>query len=57
MNIDEEQRYEHTMEEIIFQFENLIMNILFVSIKKLNIDYEQVLMKVINPEEPDDIEF
>jgi len=57
MNIEDEQRYEHTMEEILFQFENLIMNILFASIKKLNIDYEQVLTELVNPEEPDDIEF
>jgi hypothetical protein len=57
MNMDDEKRYEHTLEQIIFQLENLMMEILLAGIKRLNIDYEQVVMKLTNPEKPDDMKF
>ena len=45
MDIDAEQRYEHTIDQIIIQLENLIMDILLTAINRLNINYESLLLK------------
>ena len=45
MDIDAEQRYEHTIDQIIIQLENLILDILLASINRLNINYESLLLK------------
>ena len=43
MNLEEEQKYEDTIEEIIFQLENLIMGIMLSSVKRVKSSYEQTL--------------
>jgi hypothetical protein len=45
MDIEAEQKYEHTIDQIIVQLENLIMDILLTSINRLNINYENLLLK------------
>jgi hypothetical protein len=44
MDIEAEQKYEHTIDQIIVQLENLIMDILLTSINRLNINYERLLL-------------
>jgi len=36
MDMYKEQKYEHTINQIMVQFENLIMDIILTSIKRLN---------------------
>jgi len=45
MDIEAEQKYEHTIDQIIIQLENLILDILLASINRLNINYESLLLK------------
>jgi hypothetical protein len=45
MDIEAEQKYEHTIDQIIIQLENLIMDILLTSINRLNLNYESLLLK------------
>jgi len=45
MDIETERKYEHTIDQIIVQLENLIMDILLTSINRLNINYESLLLK------------
>ena len=45
MDIETERKYEHTIDQIIIQLENLIMDILLTSINRLNINYQSLLLK------------
>jgi hypothetical protein len=45
MDIEAERKYEHTIDQIIIQLENLIMDILLTSINRLNLNYESLLLK------------
>jgi DNA-binding protein len=51
----EEQKYEHTINQIMVQFENLIMDIILTSIKRLNENYDQVFIKATNKKQVDDM--
>ncbi len=55
MDIDEEQKYEHTIDQIIGQLEHLIMEILLTSVKRVKSNYEQMLNHSVNQD--DDFQF
>ncbi|MBW2597022.1 MAG: hypothetical protein JRC93_13865 [Deltaproteobacteria bacterium] len=57
MDLYEEQKYERTIDQIMVQFENLIMDIILTSIKRLNKDYDQVFIKAANEKQANDITF
>ena len=57
MDLHEEQKYEHTIDQIMVQFENLIMDIILTSIKRLNKDYDQVFIKARNEKQANDMTF
>lgn len=46
MNIEDEYRYETTIEKIIFNLEQLIADILLASIKRLSGEYEDTILKM-----------
>ena len=54
MNIEEEQKYEDTIEEIILRLEDLIMEMMPNSIKRVKSSYDQMLNQ---PEKQDDFRF
>jgi len=43
MDSEAQRKYEHTIDQIIIQLENLIMDILLTSINRLNLNYESLL--------------
>jgi hypothetical protein len=49
MNIEDEYKYETTMEQIIFHMEQLIAELLLGSIKRLSEEYEDTVLKVKAP--------
>jgi len=49
-----EYGYETTIEQIVFQLEQLIADILLGSIKRLAGEYEDTVVKMHKPEEDDD---
>jgi hypothetical protein len=51
MNIEEEQKYEDTIEEIIFQLENLIVEMMLNSIKRVKSSYDQMLTACVNQDD------
>jgi len=55
MDMYKEQKYEHTINQIMVQFENLIMDIILTSIKRLNENYDQVFIKATNKKQVDDM--
>jgi hypothetical protein len=57
MDLHEEQKYERTIDQIMVQFENLIMDIILTSIKRLNKDYDQVFIKATNEKQANDMMF
>ena len=57
MELYEEQKYERTIDQIMVQFENLIMDIILTSIKRLNKDYDQVFIKARNEKQANDMTF
>jgi len=57
MDLHEEEKYERTIDQIMVQFENLIMNIILTSIKRLNKDYDQVFIKVTKEKQANDMTF
>jgi len=57
MDLYEEQKYERTIDQIMVQFENLIMDIILTSIKRLNKDYDQVFVKAANEKQANDMTF
>lgn len=57
MDLHEEQKYERTIDQIMAQFENLIMDIILTSIKRLNKDYDQVFIKATNKKQANDMTF
>ena len=57
MNLHEEEKYERTIDQIMVQFENLIMEIILTSIKRLNKDYDQVFIKVTKEKQANDMTF
>jgi len=57
MDLHEEQKYERTIDQIMVQFENLIMEIILTSIKRLNKDYDQVFIKVTKEKQANDMTF
>jgi len=57
MDLYEEQKYERTIDQIMVQFENLIMDIILTSIKRLNKDYDQVFIKATNEKQANDMTF
>ena len=57
MDLHEEQKYERTIDQIMVQFENLIMDIILTSIKRLNKDYDQVFIKARNEKQANDMTF
>ena len=57
MDLYEEQKYERTIDQIMAQFENLIMDIILTSIKRLNKDYDQVFIKATNKKQANDMTF
>ncbi|GEM_PF-1456742 len=57
MDLHEEQKYERTIDQIMVQFENLIMDIILTSIKRLNKDYVQVFIKDRNEKQANDMTF
>ena len=57
MNLHEEEKYERTIDQIMVQFENLIMDIILTSIKRLNKDYDQVFIKTANEKQANDMTF
>jgi|GEM_PF-2392010 len=46
MDMEDEYRYETTIEKIIFNLEQLIADILLVSIKRLSGEYEETALKM-----------
>jgi len=54
MNIEEEQKYEDTIEEIIFQLETLMVEMMLNSIRRVKSTYDQMLTQ---PEKQDDFQF
>jgi len=57
MDLYEEQKYERTIDQIMVQFENLIMDIILTSIKRLNKNYDQVFIKATNEKQANDMTF
>ena len=57
MDLYEEQKYERTIDQIMVQFENLIMDIILTFIKRLNKDYDQVFIKATNEKQANDMMF
>jgi hypothetical protein len=57
MDLHEEQKYERTIDQIMVQFENLIMDIILTSIKRLNKNYDQVFIKATNEKQANDMTF
>jgi len=57
MDLHEEEKYERTIDQIMVQFENLIMDIILTSIKRLNKDYDQVFIKVTKEKQANDMTF
>jgi hypothetical protein len=57
MDLHEEQKYERTIDQIMVQFENLIMEIILTSIKRLNKNYDQVFIKTANEKQANDMTF
>ena len=57
MDLHEEQKYERTIDQIMVQFENLIMDIILTSIKRLNKNYDQVFIKTANEKQANDMTF
>ena len=51
MDIEEEQKYEDTIDEIIFTLENLIMEMMLSSIKRVKNSYEQTLEHCANQDD------
>lgn len=49
MNVEDEYKYETTMEQIIFHMEQLIAELLLGSIKRLSEEYEETVLKMNNP--------
>jgi hypothetical protein len=56
MNIYEEQKYDHTIDQIIIQLENLIMDIMLTSIKRVQNNYDHLIVKTTQ-KKVDDIPF
>lgn len=54
MHIDDEFRYETTIEKIILNLEQLIADILLASIKRLSGDYEETVLKMNNEKEDEE---
>ena len=57
MDLHEEQKYERTIDQIMVQFENLIMDIILISIKRLSNNCDQVFIKTANKEQANDMMF
>lgn len=57
MDLYEEQKYEHTIDQIIIQLENLIMDIILTSIKRVQSNYDLLLTKTTTSKKIDDIPF
>ena len=57
MDLYEEQKYERTIDQIMVQFENLIMDIILTSIKRLNKNCDQVFIKTANEKQANDMTF
>ncbi len=57
MDLYEEQKYERTIDQIMVQFENLIMDIILTSIKRLNKNYDQVFIKATIEKQANDMTF
>lgn len=52
MNIEEEQKYEDTIEEIIFQLETLMVEMMLNSIRRVKSTYDQMLTTpCVNPDD------
>jgi hypothetical protein len=49
MNVEDEYKYETTMEQIIFHLEQLMAELLLGSIKRLSEEYEDTVLKVKTP--------
>jgi hypothetical protein len=46
MDIEDEYKYETTMEQIIFHMEQLVAEVLLGSIKRLTDEYEDTVLKI-----------
>ena len=57
MNLDEEQKYQHNIDQIIIQLENLFMDILLTSINRLNIHYQSLSINDTYQKHEDNIPF
>ena len=57
MDLHEEQKYERTIDQIMVQFENLIMDIILTSIKRLNKNCDQVFIKTADEKQANDMTF
>ncbi len=54
MSMNDEYVYETTMEQILFNLEQLIADILLGSIKRLAGEYEDTVLKMNKPEKDED---
>ena len=57
MDIYDGQKYEHTIDQIIIQLENLIMDIMLTSIKRVQNNYDHLVVKTTTQKKMDDIPF
>lgn len=56
MDIEDEFKYETTIEDIVFHLEQLIADALLASIKRISAEYKETVLKV-PPEKEDDDKF
>ena len=49
MNVEDEYKYESTIEQIIFHLEQLMAELLLGSIKRLSEEYEETVLRMNTP--------
>lgn len=54
MDIEDEFKYETTIEDIVFHLEQLIADVLLSSIKRLSVEYKETVLKKTPDKEDDD---
>ena len=54
MEIEDEYAYETTIEDIVFHLEQLIADVLLVSVKRLSTEYKETVLKETPKKEDDD---
>ena len=54
MNVEDEFKYETTIEDIVFHLEQLIADVLLASIKRLSGEYKETVLKMTNKKEDEE---